>query len=65
MFLFSSGEKPSTNEWRRFVEIKGRVRLTDFQEFLEQLPKSRSRAVTVIFFCALFHIYLMDDSGLY
>ena len=65
MFLFSSGENPSTNEWCRFVEIKGRVRLTDFQEFLEQLPKSRSRAVTVIFFCALFHIYLMDDFGLY
>ena len=65
MFLFSSGEKPSTNEWRRSVEIKGRVRLTDFQEFLEQLPKSRSRAVTVIFFCALFHIYVMDDFGLY
>ncbi|XP_039843928.1 death-inducer obliterator 1-like isoform X4 [Panicum virgatum] len=45
--IFKSGEKPSTNEWRRFVEIKGRVRLTDFQEFLEQLPKSRSRAVMV------------------
>ncbi|RLN13538.1 death-inducer obliterator 1-like [Panicum miliaceum] len=45
--IFKSGEKPSTNEWRRSVEIKGRVRLTDFQEFLEQLPQSRSRAVTV------------------
>ncbi|PAN23473.1 hypothetical protein PAHAL_4G094800 [Panicum hallii] len=45
--IFKSGEKPSTNEWRHFVEIKGRVRLTDFQEFLEQLPKSRSRVVTV------------------
>ncbi|KAF8754021.1 hypothetical protein HU200_011537 [Digitaria exilis] len=39
---------PSTIEWRHFVEIKGRVRLSDFQDFLEQLPKSRSRAVTIV-----------------
>ncbi|CAD6339116.1 unnamed protein product [Miscanthus lutarioriparius] len=45
--IFKSGEKPSTNEWCHFVEIKGRVRLTAFQDFLEQLPKSRSRAVMV------------------
>ncbi|OEL20356.1 hypothetical protein BAE44_0018628 [Dichanthelium oligosanthes] len=45
--IFKSGEKPSTNEWHRLVEIKGRVKLTDFQEFLEQLPKGRSRAVPV------------------
>ncbi|CAN6207367.1 unnamed protein product [Urochloa humidicola] len=45
--IFKSGEKPSTNGWRRFVDIKGRVRLNDFQEFLEQLPKSRSRTITV------------------
>ncbi|OQU76651.1 hypothetical protein SORBI_3010G180200 [Sorghum bicolor] len=45
--IFKSGEKPSTNEWCRFVEIKGRVCLTAFQDFLEQLPKSRSRGVTV------------------
>ncbi|CAN6216435.1 unnamed protein product [Urochloa humidicola] len=45
--IFKSGEKPSTNGWRRSVDIKGRVRLSDFQEFLEQLPKSRSRTVTV------------------
>ncbi|CAN6220917.1 unnamed protein product [Urochloa humidicola] len=45
--IFKSGEKPSTNGWRRSVDIKGRVRFTDFQEFLEQLPKSRSRTVTV------------------
>ncbi|GJM98065.1 hypothetical protein PR202_ga15040 [Eleusine coracana subsp. coracana] len=45
--IFKSGEKPSTNDWSRFVEIKGRVKLTLFQEFLEQLPNSRRRAVTV------------------
>ncbi|KAM3191881.1 hypothetical protein ACQJBY_069242 [Aegilops geniculata] len=45
--IFKSGKKPSTNEWRRFLEIKGRVRLSAFEEFLEQLPKSRSRTITV------------------
>uniref|UniRef100_A0ACD5WXZ5 Uncharacterized protein n=1 Tax=Avena sativa TaxID=4498 RepID=A0ACD5WXZ5_AVESA len=45
--IFKSGEKTSTNEWRPFLEIKGRVRLRDFEEFLEQLPKSRSRAIMV------------------
>ncbi|EMS51629.1 PHD finger protein 3 [Triticum urartu] len=44
--IFKSGKKPSTNEWRRFLEIKGRVRLSAFEEFLEQLPKSRSRTIT-------------------
>uniref|UniRef100_A0A0E0ABG8 TFIIS central domain-containing protein n=1 Tax=Oryza glumipatula TaxID=40148 RepID=A0A0E0ABG8_9ORYZ len=45
--IFKSGEKTSTNEWRHFLDIKGRVRLSAFQEFLEQLPKSRSRAIMV------------------
>ncbi|KAF0903490.1 hypothetical protein E2562_027897 [Oryza meyeriana var. granulata] len=45
--IFKSGEKTPTNEWRHFVDIKGRVRLSAFQEFLEQLPKSRSRAIMV------------------
>ncbi|KAG8094643.1 hypothetical protein GUJ93_ZPchr0012g20180 [Zizania palustris] len=45
--IFKSGEKTSTNEWHQFVDIKGRVRLSAFQEFLEQLPKSRSRAIMV------------------
>ncbi|XBI11203.1 hypothetical protein VPH35_138305 [Triticum aestivum] len=45
--IFKSGKKPSTNEWRRFLEIKGRVSLSAFEEFLEQLPKSRSRTITL------------------
>ncbi|TVU08063.1 hypothetical protein EJB05_41448 [Eragrostis curvula] len=45
--VFKSGEKPSTNDWRRSVEIKGSVRIHVFKEFLEQLPHSKSRAVTV------------------
>ncbi|XP_047057875.1 death-inducer obliterator 1-like [Lolium rigidum] len=50
--IFKSGEKPSTNEWRRFLEIKGRVRLSVFKEFLEQLPNSRSRAIMVTELCS-------------
>ncbi|KAM0923124.1 hypothetical protein ACQ4PT_005694 [Festuca glaucescens] len=46
--IFKSGEKSSTNGWRRFLEIKGRVRLSVFEEFLVQLPKSRSRAIMTI-----------------
>uniref|UniRef100_A0ACD5UGJ1 Uncharacterized protein n=1 Tax=Avena sativa TaxID=4498 RepID=A0ACD5UGJ1_AVESA len=58
--IFKSGEKPSTNEWCRFLEIKGRVRLGDFEEFLEQLPKSRSRAiiVTIISVCGFIYAIL-------
>ncbi|KAM0849626.1 hypothetical protein ACQ4PT_053613 [Festuca glaucescens] len=46
--IFKSGEKPSTNGWRLFLEIKGRVRLSVFEEFLVELPKSRSRAIMTI-----------------
>ncbi|XP_062223729.1 uncharacterized protein LOC133922416 [Phragmites australis] len=49
--IFKSGEKPSLKEWRTFVEIKGRVKLSAFQEFVEQLPKSRSRAIMVTELC--------------
>ncbi|XP_062218545.1 uncharacterized protein LOC133918608 [Phragmites australis] len=49
--IFKSGEKPSLKEWRSFVEIKGRVKLSAFQEFVEQLPKSRSRAIMVTELC--------------
>uniref|UniRef100_A0ACD5TQY1 Uncharacterized protein n=1 Tax=Avena sativa TaxID=4498 RepID=A0ACD5TQY1_AVESA len=49
--IFKSGEKTSTIDWRRFLEIKGRVRLRVFKEFLEQLPNSRSRAIMVTELC--------------
>ncbi|WVZ77387.1 hypothetical protein U9M48_025258 [Paspalum notatum var. saurae] len=45
------GEKPSLKDWRSFVEIKGRVKLSAFQEFVEQLPKSRSRAIMITELC--------------
>ncbi|KAL5211313.1 hypothetical protein ABZP36_022160 [Zizania latifolia] len=49
--LYKSGEKPPIKEWRSFVEIKGRVKLSAFQEFVEQLPKSRSRAIMITELC--------------
>lgn len=49
--IFKSGEKPSGKEWSSLIEIKGRVKLSAFQEFLELLPKSRSRAIMVTELC--------------
>ncbi|XBH60425.1 hypothetical protein VPH35_115026 [Triticum aestivum] len=49
--IFKSGEKPSGKEWSSLIEIKGRVKLSAFQDFLEQLPKSRSRAIMVTELC--------------
>lgn len=49
--IFKSGEKPSLKDWRRFIEIKGRVKLSAFQDFVEQLPKSRSRAIMITELC--------------
>lgn len=42
-----SGEKASTKDWPRSLEIKGRVRLDAFEKFLHDLHKSRSRALMV------------------
>ncbi|AQK59899.1 Putative SPOC domain / Transcription elongation factor S-II protein [Zea mays] len=62
--IFKSGEKPSLKVWRSFVEIKGRVKLSAFQEFVEQLPKSRSRAIMVILFLAVVCLYILFVTGL-
>ncbi|XP_044954741.1 uncharacterized protein LOC123404866 [Hordeum vulgare subsp. vulgare] len=43
--IFRSGEKPSTLEWHRFVEMKGPVRLSALKEFLIELPNSRSHTI--------------------
>uniref|UniRef100_A0A804PHS7 TFIIS central domain-containing protein n=1 Tax=Zea mays TaxID=4577 RepID=A0A804PHS7_MAIZE len=49
--IFKSGEKPSLKDWRSFIEIKGRVKLSAFQEFVDQLPKSKSRAIMITELC--------------
>ncbi|KAL1562208.1 hypothetical protein AAHA92_04808 [Salvia divinorum] len=48
--LFQSGEKTSAKEWSPSLEIKGRVRLDAFEKFLQELPKSRTRALMIIQF---------------
>ncbi|XP_057810426.1 uncharacterized protein LOC131024896 [Salvia miltiorrhiza] len=48
--LFQSGEKTSAKEWSTSLEIKGRVRLDAFEKFLQELPKSRTRALMIIQF---------------
>ena len=50
----NSGEKTSAKEWSPSLEIKGRVRLDAFEKFLQELPKSRTRALMVHQGCLLF-----------
>lgn len=46
-FFYGSGEKAETSEWPAMVEVKGRVRLSGFGKFIQELPKSRNRALMV------------------
>lgn len=41
------------SEWPAMLEVKGRVRLSGFGKFIQELPKSRSRTLMVYkaFFC--------------
>ncbi|KAG7608873.1 Transcription elongation factor S-II central domain [Arabidopsis suecica] len=47
--IFKSGEKAETSEWPAMVEVKGRVRLSGFGKFIQELPKSRTRALMVMY----------------
>ncbi|KAL1202238.1 Transcription elongation factor TFIIS [Cardamine amara subsp. amara] len=47
--IFKSGEKAETSEWPAMVEVKGRVRLSGFGKFIQELPKSRNRALMVMY----------------
>uniref|UniRef100_A0A1D1ZCY0 Spen paralogue and orthologue SPOC C-terminal domain-containing protein n=1 Tax=Anthurium amnicola TaxID=1678845 RepID=A0A1D1ZCY0_9ARAE len=46
--VFKSGEKVSEVNWSRCVEVKGKVRLEAFEKFVQELPRSRTRALMVI-----------------
>ncbi|XP_019083948.1 PREDICTED: uncharacterized protein LOC104706878 isoform X2 [Camelina sativa] len=46
--FFKSGEKAKTSEWPTLVEVKGRVRLSAFGKFVQELPLSRSRVLMVM-----------------
>ncbi|XP_056846547.1 uncharacterized protein LOC108817670 isoform X2 [Raphanus sativus] len=43
--IFRSGEKADASEWPAMLEVKGRVRLSGFGKFIQELPKSRSRTL--------------------
>ncbi|KAJ0243297.1 SPOC domain / Transcription elongation factor S-II protein [Hirschfeldia incana] len=43
--IFRSGEKADMREWPAMLEVKGRVRLSGFGKFIQELPKSRSRTL--------------------
>ncbi|KAF8091008.1 hypothetical protein N665_0458s0011 [Sinapis alba] len=43
--IFKSGQKAKTSEWPTMVEVKGRVRLSAFGKFVQELPLSRSRVL--------------------
>ncbi|CAN8256640.1 unnamed protein product [Cochlearia groenlandica] len=47
--IFKSGEKAEMDEWPVMVEVKGRVRLSGFGKFIQELPKSRTRALMVMY----------------
>ncbi|PKA47855.1 hypothetical protein AXF42_Ash019866 [Apostasia shenzhenica] len=49
--FFRSGEKIQDLNWPDHVEIKGKVRLQAFEKFIQELPRSRNRALTVISLC--------------
>ncbi|KAL0903412.1 hypothetical protein M5K25_027792 [Dendrobium thyrsiflorum] len=45
------GEKVQDINWPAHVEIKGKVRLHAFEKFIQELPRSRNRALMVISLC--------------
>ncbi|KAF3779788.1 hypothetical protein EJ110_NYTH35741 [Nymphaea thermarum] len=48
---FKSGEHNSKINWPEHIEVKGRVRLEAFEKFIQDLPRSRHRALMVVSFC--------------
>ncbi|XP_049933239.1 uncharacterized protein LOC116252194 isoform X2 [Nymphaea colorata] len=48
---FKSGEQNSKINWPEHIEVKGRVRLEAFEKFIQDLPRSRHRALMVVSFC--------------
>ncbi|CAN6459660.1 unnamed protein product [Victoria cruziana] len=48
---FKSGEQNLKINWPERIEVKGRVRLEAFEKFIQDLPRSRHRALMVVSFC--------------
>ncbi|XP_071682888.1 uncharacterized protein [Lolium perenne] len=49
--FFNSGEKILDIVWPDTIEIKGRVKLEDFQKFVKDLRHSKNRSIMVISLC--------------
>ncbi|OVA04628.1 Spen-like protein [Macleaya cordata] len=49
--FFKSGEKAPGINWPKSIEVKGKVRLEAFEKFIQELPRSRRRALMVISLC--------------
>jgi hypothetical protein len=60
LLFFCSGEKLSTNEWPRLLGINGKTSLSELKKYLEELPKSRRRAITVTIcsVCGFIHLFV-------
>lgn len=49
--FFKSGEKALEVDWSKLIEVKGKVRLEAFEKYIQELPRSRNRALMVISLC--------------
>eukprot|EP00268_Persea_americana_P039833 TRINITY_DN3948_c0_g1_i3.p1 TRINITY_DN3948_c0_g1~~TRINITY_DN3948_c0_g1_i3.p1 ORF type:complete len:1041 (-),score=220.72 TRINITY_DN3948_c0_g1_i3:669-3791(-) len=49
--FFKSGEKALQVNWSKLVEVKGKVKLEAFEKYIQELPRSRNRALMVVSLC--------------
>ncbi|CAL0320097.1 unnamed protein product [Lupinus luteus] len=49
--IFKSGEKMSGVTWSESIEVKGKVKLDDFEKYIQDLPRSRNRRLMVVSLC--------------
>ncbi|KAK7274424.1 hypothetical protein RIF29_15511 [Crotalaria pallida] len=49
--FFKSGEKMSDVKWSEAIEVKGKVKLDDFEKYIQDLPRSRNRRLMVVSLC--------------
>ncbi|KAE9608353.1 hypothetical protein Lal_00025827 [Lupinus albus] len=49
--IFKSGEKMSGVTWSESIKVKGKVKLDDFEKYIQDLPRSRNRRLMVVSLC--------------
>ncbi|KAK7281610.1 hypothetical protein RIF29_09752 [Crotalaria pallida] len=49
--FFKSGEKMLDVKWSEAIEVKGKVKLDDFEKYIQDLPRSRNRRLMVVSLC--------------